>query len=185
MKKPKEQGRMSDAAVKERSGKTWAEWYKILDKAGAKKWRHQEITAYLIEKHEAGPWWTQMIAVDYEHARGLRQQFQKCDGEFAASGSRTMSVVVGKAYEAWTDEKLRRKWLPGVEMEITTSTKDKSIRAKWNGGASRVSILFYKKGPEKSQVTVDHMKLASSKECAAMKDYWFEALNRLQKLVEP
>jgi hypothetical protein len=69
-------------------------------------------------------------------------------------------------------------------MEITTQTKDKSIRAKWNGGASRVSILFYGKGPQKSQVTVDHMKLADSKESEQMKSYWFEALNRAQKLLE-
>lgn len=184
MKKPREQKRMSDDAVKERSGKTWAEWFKILDKAGARKMSHQEVTAYLNEKQGVGPWWCQMIAVDYEHARGLREKFQKCDGEFAASGSRTMNVPLGKVYEAWADEKLRRKWLPGVEMEITTSTKDKSIRAKWNGGATRVSILFYKKGPQKSQVTVDHMKLASSKDCEQMKKYWFEALSRLQSELE-
>jgi hypothetical protein len=181
MNKPREQKRMSDEAVKERSGKTWTEWFKILDKAGAKKMSHQEISAYLHKEQGVGPWWCQMIAVDYEHARGLREKFQKCDGEFAASGSRTLNVPIGRIYEAWADEKLRRKWLSGVKMEITASTKDKSIRAKWNGQASRVSILFYKKGPQKSQVTVDHMKLASSKECQTMKDYWFEALNSLQK----
>jgi hypothetical protein len=183
MKKPREQKRMSDEAVKERSGKTWAEWFKILDKAGAKKMPHHEISAYLHEKQGVGPWWRQMIAVDYEHARGLREKFQKCDGEFAASGSRTMNAPIGKVYEAWANEKQRRKWLPEAEMEITTSTKDKSIRAKWNGGATRVSILFYKKGPQKSQVTVDHMKLASSMECEKMKKHWFEALDRLQTLI--
>lgn len=44
-----------------------------------------------------------MVAVGYEHERGIRQKFQKCDGRFSASGSRTMV----KAYAAWTDEKLR------------------------------------------------------------------------------
>ncbi len=92
MKKPREAKRMSDAAVKERTGKTWPEWFKILDKAGAKKMRHQDISAYLNEEHKVGPWWCQMIAVPYEHERGLREKFQKCDGEFAASGSRTLSV---------------------------------------------------------------------------------------------
>ncbi len=70
-------------------------------------------------------------------------------------------------------------------MEITTATKDKSIRAKWDGGTSRVSILFYGKGPQKSQVTVDHMKLASTEGCAKMKAYWFEALNRLEARLNP
>ena len=43
---------------------------------------------------------------------------------------------------------------------------------------------FYGKGAEKTQVAVDHEKLASTKECAKMKSYWFEALNRLQEILE-
>jgi hypothetical protein len=184
MKKPREAKRMSDAAVKERTGKSWPQWFKILDKAGAKKMRHQDISAYLAKEHRVGPWWCQMIAVPYEHERGLREKFQKCDGEFAASGSRTLSVPLSKPYDAWTDEKLRQRWLPGAKIEITTATKNKSLRAKWNGGQSRLSVNFYPKGSGKSQVAVDHMKLANSKECAKMKTYWFEALNRLQEILE-
>jgi hypothetical protein len=71
------------------------------------------------------------------------------------------------------------KWLPGGEIETTTATKDKTIRAKWGGGKSRVIAMFYSKGPEKSQVSVGHMKLMSAKECANMKIHWFSALNRL------
>jgi len=69
--------------------------------------RHRDISAYLTKEHKVGPWWGQMIAVPYEHERGLREKFQKCDGEFAASGSRTLSVLLSKSYDAWTDEKLR------------------------------------------------------------------------------
>ena len=55
-KNPRESKRMSDDAVKERTGKTWVEWFKILDKAGAKKWQHKEISAYLGEKQKVGTW---------------------------------------------------------------------------------------------------------------------------------
>ena len=55
MKKPREAKRMSDAAVKERTGKTWPEWFKILDKAGAKKMRHQDISAYLNDGAQSRP----------------------------------------------------------------------------------------------------------------------------------
>jgi hypothetical protein len=184
MKKPRESKRMSDAVVKERTGKTWPEWFKILDEAGAKKMKHQDIAAYLKTEQKVGPWWCQMIAVPYEHERGLREQLQKCDGEFAASGSRTLSVPISKSYGSWTNEKLRQRWLPNAKIEITTTTKNKSLRAKWNGGASRLSVNFYAKGTGKCQVAVDHMKLSSSKECAKMKTYWFEALNRLQAMLE-
>jgi hypothetical protein len=184
MRKPREAKRMSDEAVKERTGKTWVESFKLLDQAGAKKWHHKEISAYLRGEHNVGPWWCQMVAADYEHARGIRAKFQKCDGEFAASGSRTLNVPMTKLFEAWTDEKVRRRWLPGAKMEITTATPNKSLRAKWNGGESRLSVNFYAKGSGKNQAAVDHMKLAGSAECAKMKSYWFSALDRLQKLLE-
>ena len=184
MKKPRTQKQMSDDAVKERTGKIWAEWFEILDQAGARKWDHKAITAFLHQEG-VGPWWGQMIAVPYEHARGIREKFQKCDGEFAASGSRTLNVPIGKLYEAWTDEKLRNRWLPGAKMEITTATPNKSLRAKWDDGKSRLSVNFYAKGAGKTQAAVDHMKLSSSKECAKMKTYWFEALNRLESQLTP
>ena len=185
MKKPRVQKQMSDEAVKARTGKVWSEWFEILDKAGAKKWTHQEISAYLSEKRKVGPWWTQMVAVPYEHSRGLREKFQKCSGEFAASGSRTVNVPVSHLYNAWADDELRKRWLPDAKIEITTASKNKSLRAKWDSGKSRLSVNFYAKGAGKSQAAVDHMKLADSKECAKMKMYWFEALNRLEAHLKP
>jgi hypothetical protein len=125
-----------------------------------------------------------MVAVAYEHERGIREKFQKCDGEFAASVSRTLGVPIAQAYEAWVNEQLRRSWLGDTELEITTATPSKSIRGKWDGGDSRLSVNFYGKGAEKCQVAVDHMKLNSSKECAKMKTFWFDALNRLQNRLE-
>jgi hypothetical protein len=182
-KKPKEAKRSSDEAVKAKTGKVWEEWFNILDKDGAKKWPHKEISAYLRDKHKVSAWWCQMVAVGYEHERGIRQKFQKCDGEFSTSGSRTMAVPLAKAYAAWTDEKLRKRWLPDGKIEITTATPGKYVRAKWNGD-SRLSVGFYSKSSEKTQVAVDHEKLPSSKECAKMKAYWYEALNRLQGMIE-
>jgi hypothetical protein len=62
----KKSARMSDAAVQAKTGKTWDEWFKILDKAGGKKMNHKEIVAYLSEKYGVGPWWRQMVTVTYE-----------------------------------------------------------------------------------------------------------------------
>jgi hypothetical protein len=182
VKKPRETKRSSDEAVKAKTGKVWAEWFKILDKAGAKKWPHKEISAFLHDKQKVSPWWSQMVSVSYEHERGIRQKFQKCDGEFSASGSRTMAVPLAKAYSAWTDETLRQRWLPEAKIEITSATPGKYVRAKWNGG-TRLSVGFYSKGSGKTQVAVDHEKLTNSKECARMKSYWFAALNRLESLL--
>jgi hypothetical protein len=183
-KKPRTNKRMSDDSVKAATGRAWKEWFAILDKTGAKKMAHSDISKHLHEKCKVGPWWCQMVAVEYERERGLRQMFQKCDGEFAASGNRTLPVPVPTLYAAWVDEKRRKQWLGEADMEISTKTENKSLRAAWDGNRSRISVNFYPKGAEKTQVSVDHMKLASAKESAKMKSYWFEALNRLQNLLQ-
>ena len=180
MKKPRQTRRSSDEVLKAKTGKVWREWFEILDSVGAKKWPHKKIAAYLYETQKVPAWWCQMVAVRYEHARGIRQKFQKCDGEFSASGSRTLLVPLAKAYAAWTEEKLRQQWLPGAKFEITSATPGKYVRGEW-AGTSRLNVGFYSKGPRKTQVAVDHGKLRSSQECAKMKSYWFAALNRLEE----
>jgi hypothetical protein len=71
-KKPRTNARMSDESVTEATGKDWKAWFAVLDKAGAKKMEHRDISKYLHEKCKVGPWWCQMIAVAYERERGLR-----------------------------------------------------------------------------------------------------------------
>jgi hypothetical protein len=183
-KKPRESKGLSDASLVRRTGKSLEQWGALLDKAGAKKekWTHQQVTAFLDDYPELGAWWGQMTAVAYEQSRGLREKFQKCDGEFAANGSRTINVPIAKLYSAFSDAKQRDRWIPGAQFEITTETKNKSIRGKWDG-ATRVSINFYAKAPGKTMVAVDHMKLPNSKASAAQKQYWFDALTRLEELV--
>jgi hypothetical protein len=53
--------RMSDEAVKAKTGKAWKEWFAILDKAGANKMNHQEIVKYLNAKRGVGPCRQQMV----------------------------------------------------------------------------------------------------------------------------
>lgn len=65
-------GSISDEAVRERTGKTWAEWFSILDGASAATMNHDEIAALLKERKGLDGWWSQMVAVHYERARGLR-----------------------------------------------------------------------------------------------------------------
>jgi hypothetical protein len=89
--------------------------------------------------------------------------------------------ATGETVQAWTDQKLRRGWLPDAKIEISTATTNQSVRAAWDVGKSRVGVYFYGKGEGKTQIAVDHLKLTSAKESARMKSNWREALDRLQK----
>src|SRR5580692_9574564 len=87
---PKTSPGMSDEAVAERTGKTWPEWFSILDAAGAAELDHREIVK-LLDGHDVGPLWREMVTGAYERARGKRQVREKATG-FSADVSRTVSA---------------------------------------------------------------------------------------------
>jgi hypothetical protein len=171
--------RVGDAVLKERTGKTWEEWFPILDKAGAKKMDHTQILTLLMEKFKVPGWWSQMVAVGYEHSRGLREIYESCGG-FSANVSRTLEIGVKPLFAAWQDEKKRGAWLTGDKLVISTARPDKTVRGAWDG-ESRVEIRFYPKGAAKTQVVIDHMKLSSGEQVEKMKTYWAKNLERLKE----
>jgi hypothetical protein len=174
--------RVGDEVLRARTGKTWEEWFPILDKAGAKKMNHLEIFNVLQEKFKVPGWWAQMVAVGYEHSRGLRQIYESCGG-FSANVSRTLAIGVNPLFAACADDKKRATWLKGDSLVISTARPGKTIRGAWNG-ASRLEIRFYPKGMAKTQVVIDHMKLSSGSEVEKMKAFWAEKLERLREFAE-
>src|SRR5690349_20694623 len=102
--------RMSDAAVKAKTGRDWQQWFSILDRAGATKMSHKEIAEYLYDRQGVPGWWSQMVAVTYEQERGLREKHERpvC---YCVSASMTFDVPLSTLYNNWGDEKLRSRWL--------------------------------------------------------------------------
>jgi uncharacterized protein YndB with AHSA1/START domain len=175
----KQSPRMSDEAVKAKTGKTWKAWFAILDKAGGRKLTHQEIVKYLHTKHGVGPWWQQMLTVTYEQARGLREKHQKPDG-FEISISRTINAPLAKLFKSIANEKTRVAWLPESSLTIRKVTTNKSIRFAWTDGKSSCEVSLLSKTADKTQVVVTHRKLPDAKAAARMKAYWGKALDRLR-----
>jgi uncharacterized protein YndB with AHSA1/START domain len=167
-------------AVHKRTGRTWDEWFAILDKHGARKMKHPEIAAMLHEKLGCSGWWSQMITVGYERARGMREKHETPIG-YQISRSKTFAVPVATAYQAWNDPKQRGRWLKDAKFTIRKATANRSLRFTWIDGTTNVEVMFYGKGNRKSQVTVQHNKLANAAEAERKKKYWAEQLERLQK----
>ena len=178
---------VGDAAVRARTGKGWDEWLAVLDADGARDLSHKEIVE-LVGRHlpaEDG-WWQQMVTVGYEQARGLRAKHQKPEG-FQISRSKTVAAPIARLYAAFTDPSSQAEWLgQDVVGTITprTCNLDKSARLLWTDGRTTVDALFYEKGAGKSQVALQHSKLGSADEAAAMKAYWGERLDALKSLLE-
>ena len=176
-------GVMSDAVVRAKTGKTWAQWFALLDRAGCKSMTHGEIVARVGARLEVPGWWQQMVTVAYERARGLREKYQAADG-FQASGSKTVNVAVGTLFTAWADPKRRRKWLGGVKLVVRKSTPEKSMRITWPDPPSHLDVYFVPKGDTRSQLAISHRKLADAKAVASLKAFWSCALSRMKETLE-
>jgi hypothetical protein len=175
---------VGNASVFKATGRTWEEWLKVLDRAGAKAMAHRDIAALLNRKFSLTSWWSQMVTVGYEQARGLRKVHQQASG-FAANASRTMAAAIDKLFHAWHDPAARAQWLKDAPVEVKRATKGRSMRIKWTQNGSDVDVGFTAKGPGKTSVQVSHGKLASAAEVARQKAFWKDALSRLEAMFEP
>ena len=169
-------------AVQAKTGKTWAEWFAVLDAAGAQQMPHPRIARYLAEEQGVPDWWCQMLTVGYEQARGLRAVHEKTDG-FAANASKTFAAPAMALYEAWADGERRNRWLPDAPLNVRKATPGKSLRITWADGSS-VDANLTARGADKSQVAIQHSRLPDAETAAQMKAFWGAALERLRILLE-
>jgi hypothetical protein len=173
---------MSDAAVKAKTGKDWAGWFGALDKAGAAKLKHPQIAQLLHEKHGVAGWWSQMVTVEYELARGLRVRHQTATG-FSISASKTIATSLAALYTATSNAAKRKQWFPQGDLRVSSQTRNKYFRGSWNGDA-RLEIGFYATEGGKAQIAIQVNKLATRADVDRERAAWKAALVKLQKLLE-
>jgi len=173
---------ISDAAVKARTGRDWAGWFTVLDRAGAATLAHREIAQLLARRHQLPGWWAQMVCVEYERARGLRARHQTADG-FSVAISRTLATRVPHLYAVTARAGERRKWFPAGAFEPSSQTRDKYFRGRWKQG-TRLEIGFYARGAGRSQIAIQVSRLAKKTDVEPVRKSWKAALGRLQSLLE-
>ncbi|MGW7274987.1 hypothetical protein ACWGH5_31250 [Streptomyces sp. NPDC054864] len=179
--------KLSSDALREATGKDWPQWFAVLDAWGAASRGHTEIARHVREEHGVDGWYAQSVAVGYEQERGLREVGQSSTGEWRTSGSKTIEASAARVIEAFTDDAVRRRWLPEAEISLRTHRPAKSVTADFKdatGTTSRLSVGVTVKGPAKTLVGVRHEKLADAAEVAAYKAFWRERLAELKSLLE-
>ena len=170
--------RISEEAVKKSTGKSWNEWFLLLNKAGAKKLEHKAIAEMLHKKHGLSGWWSQMVTVQYEQEIKGRKMHEKPEG-FQISKSKTFPFSLPKIFSAVQFPSQRKNWLKNFEFTITKSTKNKSISGKWDGGKTNIEFQFYLKDNTKTQLVIQHSKISSGKETEKLKTFWKTNLENL------
>jgi len=168
----------SDETIRRGSGKSWDEWFAILDAWGAEEHTHTEIARHLHEEHEVSGWWAQTVTVGYERGRGMRGVNQRTSG-FYVGVSKTVPVGVNMLFEEFTDTRKRNLWLEPGTLRKRTSQPGKSARFDFRDGESRVHVYFVSKSKSKASVNVQHERLSDEEAVEEMRAFWKERLGEL------
>jgi len=175
-------GTLTEDAVKARTGKTWDEWCKILDKAGARMMDHKEIACLLQKQIGLSPWWSQMVAVGYEKERGIRQdkRGQSPGRRYEVKLTKIVPVPRAAVWTAWEDAGMLARWLPDAKFEVSKTVPQTALHLDWPD-ETRVAVRLYERRG-KTRVVVSHGELAES-DAKRWQGYWSAALDRLMVIV--
>jgi len=179
----KEAAGVSTDAVARRTGKSWDDWFEVLDSAGAETLDQRGVVAILAQKHGIGPWWQQMIAVGYESLRGKSDKPPAPDG-FQINSSCTLDSPLPRVFRLWNDAAERARWLADDRFVVRGTTADKVIRARWGKGTSHVAVSLSEKSG-RTEVSVDHHQIESRGAAEQMKAYWAKKLGLLDQALAP
>jgi len=185
MAKTKERNIISDKLLIEKTKKPMEDWFKVLDKKGAKKMSHAQIfglVSAIPGLKPLGEWNHNLLTTTYEWDRGIKERGQKENG-FEISVSKTVDVPIELLYNSLIEDKSSKKWLK-ENIVIRKTTESKSARITWCDKETSLSIDFYTKGQNRSQIVVQHLKISDSKKAAQLKEFWSETLDKLKNLLE-
>ena len=172
----------SDATIRRGSGKGWKEWLRILDGWGAIERTHTEIARHVSTELGVDGWWAQAVTVGYERARGMRRTNQRPNG-FSVSVSKTVGVDVHTLSRAFTETRMRNRWLePGV-LRVRTSHPGRSARFDVDGGKMLAAAGFTAKGPSKASVAIQFERLPDERAVEQTRAIWRERFTRLSEVL--
>jgi hypothetical protein len=164
--------------VAKRTGRGWREWFALLDAAKASEWKHAAIARWLATQKRLAGWWSQMVTVAYEQARGKRVRHQTASG-FNVTCTKTIDASAATLWDALVEPRRRARWLQGTKLAIRTRAKPRRLRAALAGGPAIVEFRLAPKGARRCAITADVMKLPDAKAVAAHKRLWTAAFARL------
>ena len=200
MAKIEKVARVTSASVEKGTGKSWDEWVKVLNKAGAKVWSHQEIVAHLKKKHKLTLWWQQGVAVGYEVATGKRIAGQNGKGEYSTVATRTFPLSARELWKLISSPDGLALWLKpmgdfmvkpknefevegGIFGEVRTMKAPERIRMTWQETdwpkASVLNVAVIPRDGKKSVLVFQHDGLRSARQREDLRAYWKARIEEL------
>jgi hypothetical protein len=173
----------TEAAMRKATGRSYADWFRILDAWNGGQRTHTEIAAWLVGDQRVAGWWSQTITVGYERVRGLRAVHQTSTG-FSVGANRTVAVEAERLLEAFLSEARQAGWLAGQSVTPRQTSLGLGIRFAWPDPPSKVAVFAAERGPGKATLSVQHERLPDAAAGRRLKTFWREQLDRLKASLE-
>lgn len=196
-------GGVSDEAVKAATGRTPAEWEKVLDARGAADLTHGKVVALLRESGEIeSSWWMQQVANGYEKRKGKRVLGQTEGTGFQIGVRRTLPLPPDAAWRLVTSAEGVRGWLGGAAKlqwekgeayrlkdgsagEVRVFKPGSHLRITWQPEgwprASTIQVRVIPSGEGKSVISFHQEHLPGAAERQARREFFDAALDTLEQ----
>jgi uncharacterized protein YndB with AHSA1/START domain len=196
--------KISDDAVRARTGKRWAQWLAILDRWGAAEKGHRATARWLLDERGLSPWWAQTVTIRHELERGLRRKHEKSDG-FEVSVSRVIAAPATRVFDAFSRPAELSRWFTrGARARLTVGgsyanrdgdrgrflalARPKRLRMTWenprHSPGTVVEFTTARSASGKTTAQVVHGGLATARDAKTMKEAWSWALDSLRAYVQ-
>ena len=193
---------VSDANVKKETGKSFAEWWKVLDDFGGPAKGRREIGNHLYGELKVDAWWSATLQVEYERHKGVVEKDGKGKG-YTICATKSVKAPPERCWEMFESGKALDAWFgpknvldlkaggslsngDGNAADVKGVTPGKTIRLVWKDASAPGTPVEVKLQPAagKTTVMVTHDRLQTREEADGLRAAWGEALDRLKKLVE-
>lgn len=98
--------------------------------------------------------------------------------------SRQVPLSNEAAFLGFYDGRLRDKWLD-ADVTIRKAFATSLVQCAWTDGQPTIDIRFRAVTGRETEVEIEHRRLPSRHEALRMKDFWSNALERLESKLVP
>lgn len=193
-----------DASAKEKTGKTLAQWFAVLDQAGGLAKGRRELSNLVLEQVGKDAWWATTIVVEYERAKGQKEKDGRPTG-YSICSTKSVAAPLGRVFASFGSQADLDRWLgagtrvsfaeggaltndDGDRLRFTRIRADKDLRLAWEHATrapgSQVEVLFADKGQGKTGITLNHTRIATRREADELRSGWGAALEALKRHLE-
>lgn len=201
---PERAARISDAAVKQATGKTWQEWLLLLDLAEAEEKSNSGIVEIIAASGAVSPWWRQTIATHYRRARQHKVVGQTDGAGFEVGAQQTLPLSQMALWNVLTTPHGLTCWLgEASEFALTVGAKytladgthgvirllnpPAQIRMTWQpvdwAAHSTLQIRLIAGGDEQTSLRIHQERLPNEAARLRMRQHWQSVLNTLSEFV--